>query len=573
MRLVAARVQKVMSVIDSGVLELDDAVTVLVGKNESGKTAMLRSLYRANPLSSGHATEFSTRRDFPRRLLSSERETMDDVQPVAVQVELEPEERALLASRATPGPLPEGPLWACRRYGDQEVYWRTDPDSPTTIDVGAEVTARLTSLLPGIQYFDDHNVLPGSVSIRRLQKQDPADLSPSERTALSLLRLAGVDDQPFDEDDYETRKAALETAAADLSDQLLEYWSQNRDLSIELDLESYGGGEPYLHIRVRDDRQRMSLNVAERSKGFIWFFSFLAAFSEFADDDSRVVLLDEPGMNLHANAQTDLLRFIKERLAPRHQVIYSTHSPYLIDANHLDRVRTLENVAEVGTQVTADIWRAQPETTVPLLAALGASMTRRLVTAPHQLLVSSPSDVVYLTAVGDLLRSQGGRALDPRWTLTPVGGASGLPTFVALLGGTTLTAAVLLDGPSDAAGDLSELVQRGVLTTDRLVPITDITGTYEADVEDLFESGWYLTLLRECGVGDISPRKLRGRRFFRKPPRRRVVEQVGTALGRPFDRYQPAGHLLRERSTVLASLDRDSKERFQTLIDRLNTLL
>lgn len=572
MRLLAARVRKVMSVHDSGRLALDEGITTIVGKNESGKTAMLQALYRANPLPSGHPTAFTARRDYPRRDLGRDRALIDEVRPVTLEVELDYADRQSLEH--TGSLLPTTPLFASRRYGDDQLHWAVDEEG-TPLEASPEALARLTSMLPGFQYFDDHNVLPGSVSIRRLQELDASDLYPSERTALALLKLAGVADASFDEDDYEVRKAALEAAAARLSDQLLEYWSQNRDLSIELDLETMGlsSPDPWLHIRVRDDRQRMSLNVAERSKGFIWFFSFLAAFSEFADQERRVILLDEPGMNLHANAQSDLLRYVKERLGPYHQVVYSTHSPYLIDAGRLSRCRVLENVGDTGTVVSADLWRAGSETTVPLLAALGADLVRTLVSSPHQLLVSSPSDVVYLTVMGDLLRSEGGRALDPRWTVTPVGGASGLPTILALLGTSASSATVLMDGPAGSRGAVEELVNRGAIEAEHLVPLTDITGTLDADLEDLFDSRWYVTLLQESGGPVVSHRKLVGKRFLRTPPRRRVVHQAETLLGQRYDRFQPAGHLLRERSRALATVDAPTKQRFQQLIDRLNALL
>lgn len=109
-----------------------------------------------------------------------------------------------------------------------------------------------------------------------------------------------------------------------------------------------GQPEPWLQIRVRNATHRVTLNMAERSKGFIWFLSFLAAFSEYAEEDRRVILLDEPGLNLHAKAQGDLLRYIDERLATDHQVIYSTHSLFMIQPRHLQRCRTVEDLFDQG---------------------------------------------------------------------------------------------------------------------------------------------------------------------------------------------------------------------------------
>ena len=66
-----------------------------------------------------------------------------------------------------------------------------------------------------------------------------------------------------------------------------------------------------LKIRLRDDRHSLSLPFDERSTGFTWFFSFLAAFSAYEDSDAPlIILLDEPGLGLHARAQKDFLRFI-----------------------------------------------------------------------------------------------------------------------------------------------------------------------------------------------------------------------------------------------------------------------
>jgi predicted ATP-dependent endonuclease of OLD family len=254
------------------------------------------------------------------------------------------------------------------------------------------------------------------------------------------MRLAGVESEEFSEAEYEPRKAALEAAANQLTDELFDYWTQNTDLSVELDIEFRptpghpGTPEPWLQIRVRNQRHRVTLNMDERSKGFIWFFSFLAAFSEYASASTRqIVLLDEPGTSLHAKAQNDLLRFIDERMAPHHQVVYSTHSLFMIEPTRLERCRTVEDVDTVGTKISSDIWAARPNAVFPLLGALGVDMTQTLIIGTDQLIVEGPADVVYLTVLSDVLRAAGRTALDPRWTLTPVGGLDKIPTFIALL--------------------------------------------------------------------------------------------------------------------------------------------
>ena len=182
----------------------------------------------------------------------------------------------------------------------------------------------LAARLPRLLYFDGYSVLPGRVSIPRLQATAEDALQPGERTALALLRLAGVAADEFVESDYEVRKAALESAATTVSEEVFRYWSQNPELTVELDLDfreagqNGQGGPPYLDVRIRNQRHRVTTNFGERSGGFVWFFSFVAAFSELRDAEGLVLLLDEPGLGLHAAGQADLLRYLDEQLAGGH---------------------------------------------------------------------------------------------------------------------------------------------------------------------------------------------------------------------------------------------------------------
>jgi predicted ATP-dependent endonuclease of OLD family len=262
------------------------------------------------------------------------------------------------------------------------------------------------------------------VSIHKLQHTAEDQLKPDERTALSLLRLAGVEAADFNEVDYEARKASLEAAANQLTDEVFEFWSQNKDLAIELDVDFKApaqeplGQPPFLDIRIRNQRHRVTLNFGERSQGFMWFFSFLAYFSEYRDTDERLILLlDEPGLGLHAAAQADLLRFIEERLAPEHQVLFTTHSPFLVDAKRLERVRTVEDVDHLGTKVSADVLSTSKDTRFPLQAALGYDLAQTLFIGPNSLVVEGPADLVYFLVVGQHLESLGRTRLDPRWVV------------------------------------------------------------------------------------------------------------------------------------------------------------
>ncbi|WP_017602687.1 ATP-dependent nuclease [Nocardiopsis alkaliphila] len=619
MRLLSAHITKFKSITDSTEFDLAGDVTALVGKNESGKTAALEALYRIRPLSSGHTTGFNELYDYPRRHRSRDRDSIPGTTPIKVTFKLEKADVEAVADQFGPQALRGTTVEVSREYGSDKAFYslpidglaavrhlagkaglsldrysaktkeefvaalRADQDAEAAVslaqdlderNLNAEIRKILHSRAPSFQYFDEYNVLPDEVSIERLQKVDEDKLEPEERTALALLRLAGVDTAEFTEDEYESRKAALEAAANELTDQLFEYWHQNQDLLVELDIDyrreptpqNAHRTVPWLKIRIRNQRHRVTLGMGGRSKGFIWFFSFLVAFSEYTNTvQRRIILLDEPGLNLHAKAQADLLRYVEERLAPHHQVIYTTHSLFMIQPTKLDRCRTVEDVNNDGTKISQDIWKARPDTVYPLLGALGVDMTQTLVIGPHQLLVEGPSDVVYLTIMSDLIRAKGGRPLDPRWTVTPAGGLDKVPAFVSLFGGSHLSVTVLMDVAAGANQRLSRLADRGLLASGHLVYLTEITGTNEADIEDLFDVSWYLKLLRVSKVGRFTKTQLNGGG--------RIVKQIEALHGGRYDHYQPANHLMRSPSNLIDQIDEATRSRFQELFDRLNRLL
>jgi len=166
-------------------------------------------------------------------------------------------------------------------------------------------------------------------------------------------------------------------------------------------------------------------------------------------------LLDEPGLSLHGKAQEDLLKYFEAEIKGEHQLIYTTHSPFMVDPANFDRVRIVQDLSvehddpppeEAGTRVLTDVLQASNDSLFPLQGALGYEISQSLFVGPNCLVVEGVSDLLFLQGMGSLLDALGRTSLSNQWTITPVGGSGNVPTFVALLGAqTNLKIAVLID--------------------------------------------------------------------------------------------------------------------------------
>src|SRR5690606_34444964 len=125
-----------------------------------------------------------------------------------------------------------------------------------------------------------------------------------EYAGVSIDEIAGVQT-------YETFNAKLQAASNNITDQILEYWTQNPDLNVAVRVEQARPGDPapfnsgtIARARIENRLHRVDTPFSERSAGFVWFFSFLVKFAQVKDETSPVVLLlDEPGLTLHGKAQ------------------------------------------------------------------------------------------------------------------------------------------------------------------------------------------------------------------------------------------------------------------------------
>jgi predicted ATP-dependent endonuclease of OLD family len=618
------------NILDSTIVPIENDITSLVGKNESGKTAFLTATYLLNP--AYESGKFNIQKHYPAWLEKKHRKDGIDIEkrePIRAKFELEEKDIKEIDAKFGSGVIIDKEITVSKNYVGQQLYAIQSNEAAAvknflsqfsikksllkdikqfeeldklleslkqreelTVEEVTDILDKrglflenqtydmaiinfVSSLLPTFFYFDQYNSLPGSFKIREILEKNLDDLDQNERTARALLELAGADNDYLLDPNYETRKRELENVANSITTEVLEYWSTNQELRVHIDITQRNINAPNgrqsvvdeLVVRLWDNRHLLSLPFDQRSSGFRWFFSFLTAFSEFESKDTKtIILLDEPGLGLHARAQKDFLRFIEERLSRKCQVIYSTHSPFMIQPNMLHRVRLIQdNGREEGSKATTDVFNIDKDTLFPLQGALGYDLAQHLFVSNDNLVVEGTSDYTYIYLLSDLLNAKGREGLDRKWSIIPVGGADLVPTFVALLGN-HLDVTVLVDSRKEGNQRLVRLANQNILDHSRIVTIGEIIGKKLGDIEDLFETNEYLELFNAAFQSAITESQLVGN----GPIVNRLADATG--LGR-FDHGKPADIILRTRDKFLDTLSSSTLDKFEKLFKRINATL
>lgn len=646
MRLTHVTVSNFKSVEDSGEFSVGD-VTCLVGKNEAGKTALLQALHRLNPdqgpalfdVQSSYPRRFLSEYE--------ERHAKEQARVLTTRWQLSDHEVDGLKKLLGPKGLTATTLTVYKQYGPETSTWTTHTDEAAvtahvistgglhaeeqtalshlkTIDslkkhltaLGAGATDRHKALsvhlakhferdsaaravidflkLPKFFYFSSYDRMSGQVALEQmLAKKASNTLDRNDQVFIAFLGMVGTTLEEMAKlDKFEPMIAKLESVSNRVSREIFTYWSQNKNLKVQFRLDAGRTGDqaPYnsgniLRTRIENTIHEASVSFDDRSTGFVWFFSFLVLFSQIKKTfgDNVILLLDEPGTSLHAKAQEDLLRYFKEKLIPNHQVVYTTHSPFMVPADNLLAARTVEDVVKrdaagnieqvLGTKVSDNVLSVDRETLFPLQGALGYEITQTLFIGKNSLLVEGPSDLLYLKAYSAELARAGRTALNKAWTITPVGGVDKVSAFMSLLYGNKLTVAVLTDFAKGQKKKIDDLKKSRLLTEAQVITANSYTETTEADIEDLLGRDGYAELVKQA-YG------LQVRLTLANPGTERVVKDVEDAFRllppatAEFDHFAPSSFLI-ENPTIVKTLPGYSEalDRFEKLFTDLNALI
>lgn len=453
-----------------------------------------------------------------------------------------------------------------KKYFENKNGWDDFVDEYITLN-------HLIPNLPKFMYYDDYYMLPARVSLTDLSSKTTSESS--YKTAKALLELSDIDvDKVINSSDFEDFVAELEATQMTISDELFNYWTTNKNLKILFNIDKIEKTDNrsntkivdhVLDIRVQNSRSGVSLPLSNRSKGFNWFFSFLVWFMKIQEnkDDTYILLLDEPGLNLHAKAQNDLLKFLCD-LSDTYQIIYTTHSPFMIETENLHQVRTVIEKND-GTHISESVQEKDPNTLFPLQAALGYDLAQNLFVAKKNLLVEGIADLTYLTILSGLLNASSKTSLNEDITIVPTGGADKIATFVSLLRGNELNMVCLLDTFTDKSAQdrLNNLVAQSIIKDRKILFYHDILQRQFADVEDLFSVDDYLNI-----YNGAFGKKVKSTDIDDNIPILTQLKKLNG--GKNFNHYSPANYLAKNISTI--TLSNKTIDNFEKLFQEVNKL-
>ncbi|MDE0093482.1 MAG: AAA family ATPase [Gammaproteobacteria bacterium] len=378
-----------------------------------------------------------------------------------------------------------------------------------------EILHRVLNELPVFIYFENYGILESEIYFPQFLHEFQSNRDRArvrtvnalfEHVKLSPTDIAELGREDAQEHDIQEEAIKLDlerkrersiklSSASNVITEKFSKWYGQRRHKIRYDVDGQ-----YFRIWISDDRRpNVEIELENRSKGFQWFFSFYLIFLVESQQGHKnaILLLDEPGLNLHPTAQQDLISFFDE-LSKENQLLYTTHSPFLIDGEQIHRVRPVTEDEAGHSQISQNGWPADRDTIFPLQAAAGYAMLKGLFQRKKNLLVEGFTDYMYLHALNLHCAALGHASLPEDVFITPCGGTKHVGHIAALFLGQKVRPLILLDG--DEAGR----VRRNALTKelyscyqDSVILLDDVLGQQYREIEDVIGLDIILQKLNE----------------------------------------------------------------------------
>ena len=476
------QISRFRGVVDATVSLTRGDLVLLLGLNESGKTTILHGLqafdFRNDPPSDSFPSFLSSIRNKSDLFTNEPAVITADIE-FSDQLTLKEFARAIhgishgserlqtfedfLHHLNSAGSVRVSRIFPFKNGNPKDPRYRIHGDHAFLDDVAAATVAqRLVSLCPFILYFEDFtDRIPDRIYVAPSNSAyDPDWYDIVDGLFFHTAPLYSVDSfrrlysrsNPRSDD----ANTVLRKVNKTLNRVFTRQWkalSGVRDIATtELIANNFGRRAPHFEIKVTD-RDGTTFAVDERSKGALWYLSFLMK-TEFRrkkmrrDSGKPIFLIDEPASNLHSTAQKNMLGDFRQ-LVEDTSVIYTTHSQYLVS---LENIRNTYVITRREGVVRATKWGEYLKEDAPheshyqpianLLQLIPNSLDVPWATA---LITEGPSDRHVLLVMYEVLFEK-----EPDWVIYPGTSATSLRPLISLNLGWGSDFRVLLD--ADDAG-------------------------------------------------------------------------------------------------------------------------
>jgi predicted ATP-dependent endonuclease of OLD family len=361
-----------------------------------------------------------------------------------------------------------------------------------------ELAGLLFETLPEFELFEDFSsLLPNRIDLEDIIRANKR--AEGYKAAINFLTILGLEYSFFQQPSSRILKQKIENLNGELTLNFQDFWRQNvgknNKIKINFELSHYDhtnpekSGKPFIEFWIKDEKER--LYPKQRSRGVRWFLSFFLELKATAIDKSKknkVLLIDEPGVSLHARAQEDVLKVFDD-IRQQMQIVYTTHSPHLIDVDKLYRILAVQRAIEDDMRSETLVFSARTlkaataDTLSPIYSTMGARLSQQeIVKSYNNVIVRDLASYYFLKAITALT------GFEKECYFLPASGADSIPMMVNILIGWGLDYIILNFGNSEeqAVHDriMKDLFDNKIdLAKEKMIFMEDFL-----DVEDLYST-------------------------------------------------------------------------------------
>ena len=534
-------------------------VTVLIGKNNEGKSNLLRALEAAMLLLQRHAT-FETRkvrrtllgeqdpyiwkRDFPIQLQSRRVSTQ-----TILKLEFLLDDNECLEFKQEIGTSLNGSLPLEIKVGkDQEPTIRLVKSGKGTKALTSK-SAAIARFIAGRIYF---NYIPAirtdSATIDLISSMLSRELRALENDGryLQALETIAALQQPILDELAERVQGPLKEFLPSIKSVKLEISELSRRYSLRQNVNV-----------VVDDGTPTSLE--HKGDGVKSLAALGLLKSKNAQPGASILAIEEPESHLHP-AAIHQVNDIIQSIAETSQVIITTHNPLFVD-----RINIKSNI--IVTEGAATPARS----IASIRDLLGIKASDNLTHANYALVVEGVEDAIALKSLLPALSEKIGRALkNNSLIIEPIGGAGNLSYKLSLLKNSLCATHTLLDNDEAGRSAYAKAEKDSLVSVASCTFIT-CNGMANAEFEDCLELDVYKDdVLEEMGV-DLTSKKFRGKGKWSERIRTTFLDQ-----GKPFTnalaartKYVVANAIARRPKNSLNEHHRNSIDALVSALERM----